>query len=271
MADLQDAVDGLPETSSLGVANKYAAQLLLSRAALQAYAYTMNESYLDLVISVTKDLIDNSGVSLSTNYGDMFNENDATNPEILLGYYWLNTNTSIVNFDELIRVYPNISADNVNNSQCPVPLVNANGGATFEGWACYFPTQDLVDQYLVTDDETGEALPWYETSQYKNNVEELDPSIVTTAGQIDTYNQLNGDPRRMPTSQDLIDTKDGYAHFSRYVRLKNGVTRSISSIMYDNRDKRFAASIIYDNCTWVGENVETNLGGNLGSAENQCG
>ena len=164
-----------------------------------------------------------------------------------------------------------ISADNVNNSQCPVPLVNANGGATFEGWACYFPTQDLVDQYLVTDDETGEALPWYETSQYKNNVEELDPSIVTTAGQIDTYNQLNGDPRRMPTSQDLIDTKDGYAHFSRYVRLKNGVTRSISSIMYDNRDKRFAASIIYDNCTWVGENVETNLGGNLGSAENQCG
>lgn len=263
IADLQDAVEGLPETSSTGVANKYAAQLLLSRAALQAYAYTKNESYLDLVISAASDVIDNSGVSLSSDYAGMFNENDATNPEILLGYYWVNTNTSIVNFDETQCVYLNISADNVSNSQCPVPLINASGGATFEGWACYFPTQDLIDQYLVTDDETGEALPWYETSQYKNNVEELDPSTVTVAGQIDAYEQLSGDPRRMPTPQDLIDTKDGYAHFSHYARLKDGVTRSISSIMYDNRDKRFAASIVYDNCTWVGETIETNLGGNL--------
>ena len=263
MTDLQEAVEGLPETSSKGVANRYAAQLLLSRAALQAYAYTMDASYLDIVISAANDVIANSGVSLSADYGGMFNETDPMNPEILLGYYRLNTNSTVRDFEELIRAYPNISPDDVINSASPIPLKNASGGNTFEGWACYFPTQDLIDQYLVTDDETGEALPWYETSQWKNNVEELDPSTVTEAGQIDSYNQVNGDPRRMPTPQDLIDTKEGYDRFIRYSRLKEGATRSISSLMYDNRDKRFAASVIYDNCTWVGETVETNMGGNL--------
>ena len=261
--DLQDAVEGLPETSSKGMANHYAAQLLLSRAALQAYAYTMDASYLDIVISAANDVINNSGVSLSTDYGGMFNETDPMNPEILLGYYRLNTNSTVKDFEELIRIYPNISPDDVINSASPIPLNNASGGNTFEGWACYFPTQDLIDQYLVTDDETGEALPWYETSQWKNNVEELDPSTVTEAGQIDSYNQVNGDPRRMPTPQDLIDTKEGYDRFIRYSRLKEGATRTISSLMYDNRDKRFATSVIYDNCTWDGETVETNMGGNL--------
>lgn len=48
-----------------------------------------------------------------------------------------------------MRTYPNVSTDNVINSQSPVALKQANG-QTFEGWAIYFPTQDLVDQFLVT-------------------------------------------------------------------------------------------------------------------------
>ena len=51
----------------------------------------------------------------------------------------------------------------------------------------YFPTQDLADQFLVTDEATGQALPWYETSQYTNNVDILDPTTITTAGQVDQY------------------------------------------------------------------------------------
>lgn len=262
IADLKEAVEGLPETSPTGIANRYAAQLLLSRAALQAYAYTKDDSYLDVVISAAKDVIDNSGVSLSSDYGGMFNETDPTNPEILLGYYKLNTNTSLVNFEELIRVYPNLPPEDINNSNCPIPFKNASGGNTFGGWACYFPTQDLVDQYLVTDEKTGDALPWYETSQYKSNVENLKPSTVTTPGQIDKYKQVNGDSRRIPTSQDLINAKEGYEQFIRYDKLKKDVKRSISSLMYDNRDKRFATSIVYDNCTWIGETIETNLKGN---------
>ena len=75
-------------------------------------------------------------------------------------------NTYVSSFEELMRTYPNVSTDNVINSQSPVALKQANG-QTFEGWAIYFPTQDLVDQFLVTDEETGKAMPWYETSQYQ--------------------------------------------------------------------------------------------------------
>lgn len=263
LADLQYAAQNLPETSDPGVADRYAASLLLSRAALQAYAYTKNEAYLDLVITSANDVINNSGATLTANYGDMFTDIDNTNNEILLGYYYLNDNSTIASFEELIRTYPNIAPEDIDNSQCPVPLKNASGGKAFDGWGVYFPTQDLVDQYLVTDEETGEALPWDETSQYRNNVEELDPASVTTAGQIDAYYQVSGDARRIPTPQDLIDTKEGYPRFTKYARLKPGADRDISSIMYDNRDRRFAASIVHDNCTWVGETIETNLSGNL--------
>ena len=85
------------------------------------------------------------------------------------------------------------------NSKSPIHFKNPNG-RTYEGWAIYFPTQDLVDQYLVTDEKTGEALPWNETSQYKENVESIDPNTVTTEGQLDAYEQENGNARRMTSS-----------------------------------------------------------------------
>lgn len=89
----------------------------------------------------------------------------------------------------MVGTIPNIAADDVKNSKSPVALQNKKG-RTFESWATHFPTQDLVDQFLVIDDETGKALPWDQTSQYKNNVDELDPASVTTAGQVDSYAQV---------------------------------------------------------------------------------
>ncbi len=259
--DLQKAAENLPTSNAPGLPTKWAADVLLSRAALQAYAYTQNSSYLDIAIKATEDVINNSGVSLTTSNG-MFNETDLYNPEILWAYYREKKNTIIANYEELIRTYPNISTDNVNNSQSPVALKQANG-QSFEGWAIFFPTQDLVDQFLVTDEKNGEALPWYETSQYKDNVDFLDPATVTEAGQVDAYNQLNGDKRRIPTPQDLLQTKDGYANFSRYHQLKASSPRDISDLMYKGRDKRFYTAVVYDKCKWVGETVELNLGGNL--------
>lgn len=259
--DLQKAAENLPTSNAPGLPTKWAADVLLSRAALQAYAYTQNSSYLDIAIKATEDVINNSGVSLTTSNG-MFNETDLYNPEILWAYYREKKNTIIANYEELIRTYPNISTDNVNNSQSPVALKQANG-QSFEGWAIFFPTQDLVDQFLVTDEKNGEALPWYETSQYKDNVDFLDPATVTEAGQVDAYNQLNGDKRRIPTPQDLLQTKDGYANFSRYHQLKASSPRDISDLMYKDRDKRFYTAVVYDKCKWVGETVELNLGGNL--------
>ena len=263
--DLIKAADYLPTSNMPGLPTRYAAGVLLSRAALQAYAYTNDSKYLDIAIEYATDVINNSGVSLATNLApnkSMWNETDLYNPEILWAYYREKDNTAVSSFDELMRTYPNISTDNVKNSQSPVALKQANG-QTFEGWAVFFPTQDLADQFLVTDEATGEALPWYQTSQYVSNVNVLDPATITEAGQVDQYSQLNGDLRRIPTPQDFNQTKDGYAVFQRYHQLKAGAERDLSDLMYQGRDKRFYTTMVYDKCTWMNENVELNLGGNM--------
>lgn len=263
IADLKIAAEDLPTEAGYGLPTKWAAGVILSRAALQAYAYTKDSQYLTLAKTAAQNVIDNSGVQLSNSTG-MFNETDQYNSEILWAYYRNKDNTTQGDFEELQRTYPNISTDNVTNSLCPVPLKQKDGASTFEGWAIYFPTQDLVDQYLVTDQETGQALPWYETSQFKNNVDELDPNSVTEAGQLDSYNQKSGDARRIPTPQDMQQVNEAYPNFTRYAQLKSGVTgTNLSKLMYENRDKRFYQAIVYDGATWVGEDVETNLGGNL--------
>lgn len=263
--DLIKAADYLPTSNMPGLPTRYAAGVLLSRAALQAYAYTNDSKYLDVAIEYANDVINNSGVSLATNLTpskSMWNETDLYNPEILWAYYREKNNTTVESFEELMRTYPNISTDNVKNSQSPVALKQANG-QTFEGWAIYFPTQDLADQFLVTDEATGEALPWYETSQYTSNVEVLDPTTITAAGQVDQYSQLNGDLRRIPTPQDFNQTKDGYPVFQRYHKLKAGAERDLSDLMYQGRDKRFYTTMVHDKATWMNENIELNLGGNM--------
>ena len=263
--DLIKAADYLPTTNMPGLPTRYAAGVLLSRAALQAYAYTNESKYLDIAIEYATDVINNSGVSLATNLApnkSMWNETDLYNPEILWAYYREKENTAVSSFDELMRTYPNISTDNVKNSQSPVALKQANG-QTFEGWAIYFPTQDLADQFLVTDEATGEALPWYETSQYTSNVEVLDPTTITEAGQVDQYSQLNGDLRRIPTPQDFNQTKDGYPVFQRYHKLKAGAERDLSDLMYTGRDKRFYTTMVHDKATWMNEFIGLNLGGNM--------
>ena len=259
--DLQIAANDLPIENASGLPTRWAAGVLLSRAALQAYAYTGDASYLDVAIKAADDVISNSGVELSNSNG-LFNETDLYNPEILWGYYREKENTYVSSFEELMRTYPNVSTDNVINSQSPVALKQANG-QTFEGWAIYFPTQDLVDQFLVTDEETGKAMPWYETSQYKNNVTVLDPSSITEAGQVDAYKQVNGDARRIPTPQDLNQLNKSYPTFTRYHQLNKGADRDLSELMYSGRDRRFYTAIVYDKCSWIGETVELNLGGNL--------
>ena len=265
ISDLQKAADYLPTSNMPGLPTRYAAGVLLSRAALQAYAYTNDNKYLDVAIQYANDVINNSGATLATNLApnkSLWNETDLYNPEILWAYYREKENTAVVSFEELMRTYPNISTDNVKNSQSPVALKQANG-QTFEGWAIYFPTQDLADQFLVTDEATGEALPWYETSQYVNNVNVLDPTTITEAGQVDQYSQVNGDLRRIPTPQDFNQTKDGYDVFKRYHQLKAGSERDLSDLMYQGRDKRFYTTMVYDKCTWMNENVDLNLGGNM--------
>lgn len=261
ISDLKHATEGLPPSAPAGLPTKWAAGVLLSRVALQAYAYTGEASYIDLAIEAAEEVIKGSGISLSTSSG-LFNEMDDRNPEILWGYYREKKNSTIGGFSELIRTYPNLSADDIATSKSPVPLKHAKG-RTFEGWAIHFPSQDLVDNFLVTDEATGEALPWWKTSQYLSAVDVLDPSLVTKPGQVDSYKRTNGDDRRIPTAQDFLQTNAAYPTFLRYHKLKAGAKADISDLMYKNRDRRFYTAVVYDKCTWIGEDVELNLGGNL--------
>lgn len=263
MEDFDAAVPSMPTTASSGLPTKYAAEVIASRACLQAYAYTKEASYLDKAITYAKDVTDN-GPALSSDYAGMFNESGATASEILWGWYRLSENTTIGSFDELIRTFPNVSVDDVLLSLCPNPFViKGQDGRPFEGWATQFPTQDLVDQYLAIDEATGEAKEWWETSQYKNAVTEHDPLSVTTAGEIDEYERTNGELRRIPTPQDFLQLNDAYPAATRYATLNVGADKDISDIIYGNRDARMAGTVVYDKTNWLDQYICTNLAGNM--------
>ena len=256
--DLEKAAANLPATSPTGMPNKWAAEVILSRACLQAYAYTSDKTYLDKAYNAAKDVVTKSGISLSTSTG-LFDSSDMYNPEILWGYYRLAENSTVQDYLEILRTMPNLSSISYQEeSNCE----HIQSGI-FGCWGRFWPTQDIVDQFLVTDEATGEALPWYETTQYKSNVTELDPATLTTPGQIDVHKKNTGDLRRMPSPQDFLYVREDFAHFSHYATLKDGATRNISDIMYSNRDKRFYTTIAYDGCMWLGEYVDLNWGGNM--------
>lgn len=262
MEDLTAACEGMPETSAVGRANKYAAHLIRSRAALQAYAYTGDASYLDLAITSAQAVIER--YPLTSDYASMFNQS-ASGGEIVWAKYYLAEAFSVGSTADMVRVAPNVSTDDNTNAQCPRPLKNAKA-RTFEAWATLFPTQDLVDQYLVIDQKDQTAKLWYEASQFVDNVDILDASAITTAGQVDQYNQKNGQPRRIPSPQDLQSgghNKEGSPLFRAYYRVKGGVDKSISDLMYEHRDKRMDATILRDGSSYMGELLTMNLDGNV--------
>lgn len=260
MSDLTDAAYNMPETSLSGRANRYAAHLIRSRAALQAYAYTGNKDYLDTCIVSANAVINSGKYQLTSDYGAMFNEQSPTDAEIIWGVYKLAEDFTCGATADLINVIANISADDIDDAMA-TPMKNPNG-RSLEGWGIYFPTQDLVDQYLAIDEKTGEAKVWYETSQFKENVDVLDPNTITTAGQVDTYNRRKGDPRRIPTPQDLKTGRTDYPLFRNYFAVKEGKDVDLSTLMYTNRDKRMDATIARDRGTIQGEILEMNLDGN---------
>lgn len=259
--DLKYAADNMEENQPAGVPTKWAAKVILSRAALQAYAYTKNAEYLDIALNAAKEVVDAKGNLLTTSNG-MFNEVDMYNPEILWAYYREDQNTQFVSFLETMRTFPNVKPGDVGNNPYATLLKDANG-LTFEAWGTYWPTQDLVDNYLVNDEATGEAKPWYETSQWLDNTEALDPSGLTPEAPIDQYDNKAFGARRMPCPADFNNTNENYPTFTQYATLKEGATKNISQLMYDNRDKRFYTAVVYDGCKWFNEDVELFHGGNM--------
>ena len=257
--DLNKAVEGLPETSESGRANKYVALALRSRAALQAYAYTKNEQYLDLAISSANDVINSGKYTLTENYGGMFNDESPEDPEIIMGRYYLDKDATVGSFNEMINVMPNLPIDELQKGSAD-GTTTFDEKKTFDGWGSYWPTQDLVDQYLVIDEKTGEAKSWYESSQILDNVDFLSTSGLSE-GSIETFTRFDGEKRHIPTAVDLITGREDYPLFTYNLKVKDGCTRDISDLMYSNRDKRMDATIVRDKTEWQKEYIETNMGG----------
>ncbi len=278
LADFDEAIKNLPETSDAGRINLYTAHILRSRASLQAYAYTKDATYLDKALESCNAVINSEKYSLVNTqdaYKNMFLASGAYNtPEIILGYYRLAKNTTCGDITELIRTVPNNSNDDNQGTGVTDLFQNPGGIRIFEAWGNLFPTQDLVDMYLVNDEITGQALPWYETSQYMNNVEELDPTACTK-GSIGSYETEN--KRYMPTEAEsataTVNWGNGQksAGIIRYAQLKANSPKNISDLMYQNRDARFYGTVVYDNSQWMGETVTTNFGGNLWSGARKYG
>lgn len=252
--DLTKAASEMPETSLPGRANKYAAHAFRSRAALQAYAYTNDASYLTIAKESAEAIINSGRYSLVSDYGSMFLEEGKTASEIILATYRLSQNTRVGGITEMQIVVPNINNTEV-QAVGGTPFVDAKG-RTFECWAQYFPTQDLINQYLVIDQTDGKAKPWYETSQFTDNVESGDISTLAVGS-------LNTVRHNVPERADLGSNAKGQI-ITNYYKVKASATETnISNLMYQHRDARFYATVVYDQSTWLRENVGTNICGNL--------
>ena len=223
--DCDDAIAGMPATSLPGRANKYVAYALKSEVGLQAAAYTGDASYYQKVVDAADMVITNGGYSLDPDYEGIFNEKGRYSKEIILGIYRSKENQTIDGIADAQNVVPNVNNDILKTTGCG-PFFKVD--RIFEAWGFWGPSQNLVDDYLVIDNVSGKAVKWDQTTQFTQNVTKMagtDPNAID-AGKITGSGRLN-------------------------------------ELMYNNRDKRFAASIVYDSCYWFNELVTTCLKGNL--------
>jgi len=244
LTDLREAIPDLPTDVVAGRLNQNAGYALLSEVCLTAAAYTDNASSLhvssgvDLYQEAVNAVDAISGVSLDENYENMFNQNGAySSSEIILARYWSKDNTQVQNTD-MINLIPNVLNSNVELNGCG-PLFNT--ADIFECWLDHTPSQNLVDDYLVIDQETGKAVRWDESSQFLNNTETISRSEAMAIGYKDEA-EFSGDLKAFKVTTPGV---------------------SISDLMYNNRDKRFDASILHDNSTWYGETLTFYNHGNM--------
>lgn len=248
-ADFEKASKELPEESASGRLNRYAALAYMSEAALQAYSYTKDVKYLDICINSATQIIESGKYSLDSEYGDMFMPKGKFSNEIILGYYRLSDNTTFQSFSELIEMVPNLKPDEVAAAKATPAHKNANG-QTFDGWATYFPTQDLVDQYLVIDKVDGKAKKWNQTSQFTSVVEDDLQNLLSQG--VGAYNTFGA---RVPNEGD-VSGSNARGDIMKEAG-KSSQKANLSELMYQNRDKRFYGTIVYDSCVWVHNEIMT--------------
>lgn len=244
LSDINAAIEGLPDEAEAGRFTKNAARVLKSEICLTAAAYVGADAFgeknlyqeaVDAVNAMT-------GVSLDANYESMFNEQGAySSPEIILARYFSKDNTQCQNV-QMIRMQPNCLNSALDKTGHG-PHWNVDG--VFEGWIFFSPSQNLVDNYLVIDQLDGKAKKWNETSQFINGTRAL--SLAEAKSLIP------------PKDEKELVEGSSLAYISTS-------EKSISELMYQNRDKRFDASILYDGSVYYDETLFTRQLGNMNRA-----
>lgn len=235
LKDLDDAIAGLPTESKAGRLNKNAALALKSEVCLTAAAYTGEKALFQQAIDAVDAI---QGYTLDSNYEGMFNQDGAySSPEIILARYRSKDNNTCGNtlMQEMI---PNQNNDAIKNFGCS-PMMKTD--FIFECWMSHAPSQNLVDNYLVIDRLTNQAVPWNESTQFKNSVNEVPVSDVA---------DMAYDPKELVNGKGYV-SKDG---------------TKLNELVYGDRDKRFYATIVYDSCLFYGETITMCQKGNL----NRC-
>lgn len=240
LKDINEAIADLPQSAAAGRLTKNAGLALKSEICLTAAAYTGNTAlYKDAVDAV--DAIE--GASLDADYGSIFNEKGAySSPEIILARYSSSETTTCAG-TLMIRMAPNMPNAMMDKTGCGP---HWKTDLVFEGWMFFSPTQNVVDDYLVIDqNDKTKALKWNETSQFKNSTKML--SMAEVEKMIPPH-----DPKELVEGTTLA-----------YATTDNSI---ISELMYQHRDKRFEASILYDGCNYYDETMYMCQKGNMNRA-----
>ena len=240
LKDIDDAIAGLPATSLQGRINANAARAFKSEVCLTAAAYSTDAARQKTLWEQAVAAVDAiSGYSLDSNYGGMFNQESAkTSPEIILARYYSkdNTNGGGTLMQEII---PNMSNDKLTEFGGR-PFFKQD--LVFECWLQHSPTQNLVDDYLVIDQNTNKAVKWNEASQFVNAVTKV----------------TNADVKDL-----AYETKELDENTLAYQLKSTNPDDQLNQVMYTNRDQRFYDAIQYDSCTFYNELITLHKGGNL--------
>ncbi|WP_316838545.1 RagB/SusD family nutrient uptake outer membrane protein [Pedobacter gandavensis] len=178
IADLDAASQSLPPTVERGRASSAAAYALLMRVGIQAASYVdggaTNSIYYDKTIAAGTALGLNAGGSQLSPYENMFRayETAIAAPEIILSRERSKINSSL--YDTPIQyqgLWANGNFSAYAKLHFPINVTMNFWGMDGGSW----PTQDLVDDYLVKD-VNGSIKPWDEAS-YVNTGRNVDEKM----------------------------------------------------------------------------------------------
>jgi hypothetical protein len=161
---LQHCLSLLSDNRNFLRPNKIAAQAMILRVSLQAAAYVPGEraEYLALALQAGKAVLEYTDYVLDPDYNGLFNDfgRSRSSKEVILGVYRPRAYTS---FQQTLMQDLVVNQSNSKMKPGYGPPLND----VLDGWSKRYPTQNLVDAYLVMDAD-GSAKKWNETRYYKS-------------------------------------------------------------------------------------------------------